>query len=68
MFRMGYGPDLEAAKIYSLVREEWEKSFYEENGPTVDYGLRTAFESTQFAYRAQDNEEEFAINNLRDRD
>lgn len=67
MFRMGYGPDIEAAVIYKLVREEWERSFTEENGPTVDAMLREAFEATQFQYRARDLDEEVTIVNLKER-
>lgn len=67
MFRMGYGPISEAAVIYKLVREEWERSFYEENGPTVDANLREAFEATQCQYRAHTLDEEVMIVNLKER-
>ena len=66
MFRMGYGPLNEAAKVYSIVREEWKRSFTEENDPTVDSELREAFESTQGQYRARDLDEELMIITLRD--
>ena len=56
MIIQGYDHHLNAAKIFSVVREVWEEEFTEDNSYTTDAALREAFESSQFAPLTNDAE------------